>query len=154
MISNLRKSFSTEELRQASSHCHKQGLRVCHSLLFGAPGETERTVRETLALMEETKPTAVIAMAGVRLIPGTDLARQAVLEGLVEPDDPLLEPVFYISGGLGDDLIRLIEAYAQGRPNWIVPGLGLRQNLEVLRNLREKGIRGQLWTKLGVQPDF
>lgn len=153
MIDTLRKNFTPDQLRTASRYCHEQGLRICHSLLFGGPGESETSVRETLALMDETNPTAVIAMAGVRLIPGTDLALQAVNEGVIDAEDPLLEPHFYISNSLGDDLIRLIEEHAATRSNWIVPGIGLRQNLEVLRDVRRRGVRGQLWTSVGLLPE-
>lgn len=152
MISTLRKNFTPDQLRIASKQCHDQGLRICHSLLFGGPGESETSVRETLALMDETKPTAVIAMAGVRLIPGTDLAVQAVAEGLIDAEDPLLEPHFYISRSLGDDLIRIIEEHASVRSNWIVPGLGLHENLEVLRDVRRRGVKGQLWTRISLEP--
>jgi radical SAM superfamily enzyme YgiQ (UPF0313 family) len=152
IISTMRKNFSPAQLREASELCHRQGLRICHSLLFGGPGENEATVRETLALMEETRPTAVMAMAGVRLIPGTDLALTAAKEGLIRPDDPLLDAHFYIAPGLGDDLIRLIDTYAAGRPNWIVPGLGIRQNLEVLRDARRRGVKGQLWASVDKEP--
>ena len=45
MISSLKKEFDTDDLRRASSLCHEYKLRFCHSLIFGGPGETLKSVR-------------------------------------------------------------------------------------------------------------
>ena len=49
---------------------------------------------------------------------------------------------------LQDDLIERIENYARRHPNWIVPGLGIKTNVQVLKKLRERKIKGQLWRLL------
>ena len=41
-----------------------------------------------------------------------------------------------------------IEAYARSHSNWIVPGLGIKTNINVLQSLRERKIKGQLWRLL------
>jgi len=74
VLKRLGKSFTKEEVRRASELCHKVELPSCHSLVFGGPGESKETLLETLALMDEVSPTAVIAMVGIRLFPGTKLA--------------------------------------------------------------------------------
>ncbi|MFI5366863.1 MAG: B12-binding domain-containing radical SAM protein, partial [Candidatus Binatia bacterium] len=67
MIENLKKEFSIDDLRKASALCHQYKLKFCHSLIFGGPGETSDTVAETIDLMDELKPTAVIALTGIRV---------------------------------------------------------------------------------------
>jgi radical SAM superfamily enzyme YgiQ (UPF0313 family) len=148
MIANLRKEFEPDDLRQASTLCHKYRLKFCHSLIFGGPGETQQTVTETIALMDELKPTAVVAMTGIRVLPGTGMVEIALRDGQIDADDNLLYPKFYISPALGDELIARIEAYAHAHANWIVPGKGIKTNIQVLRKLRERKIKGQLWRLL------
>ena len=148
MIENLHKEFDVGDLRRASALCHRHGLKFCHSLIFGGPGETERTVSETIALMDELQPTAVIALTGIRVLPGTGMVEIALRDGQIDPDDNLLYPKFYISPGLADGLIERIECYARRHSNWIVPGLGIKTNIEVLQKLRARKIKGQLWRLL------
>lgn len=148
MIETLKKEFSVEDLRRTSALCHKYDLRFCHSLIFGGPGETRETVQETLDLMGEVRPTAVIAMTGIRILPGTEMVRIAEEDGILDADDDLLYPRFYISPTFEDDLIEKVEAYANSHSNWIVPGKGIKTNVEVLQKLRDRRIKGQLWRYL------
>jgi radical SAM superfamily enzyme YgiQ (UPF0313 family) len=148
MIASLKKEFEADDLRQTSALCHKYGLKFCHSLIFGGPGETRRSVAETIELMDELKPTAVIAMTGIRVLPGTAMVDIALRAGQIDEDDNLLYPRFYISPTLEDDLVERIESYARTHSNWIVPGKGIKTNIQVLQRLRERKIKGQLWRLL------
>ena len=148
MIASLKKEFEVEDLRRASSLCHKHNLKFCHSLIFGGPGESAQTVAATLALMDELQPTAVIALTGIRVLPGTGMVDIALRDGQIDADDNLLYPKFYISPGLGEPLIERIETHARSRCNWIVPGRGIKTNVQVLQKLRERKIKGQLWRLL------
>ena len=47
-LDRLGKSFDAETVARANAHCLKAGLRVCHTVIFGAPGETEASVRSQL----------------------------------------------------------------------------------------------------------
>ena len=62
--------------------------------------------------MEETQPTAVIALTGIRVLPGTGMVQVALDDGQIDEDDNLLYPKFYVSPNLGDELIDRIENYA------------------------------------------
>jgi radical SAM superfamily enzyme YgiQ (UPF0313 family) len=148
MIVNLKKEFDADDLRRASALCHKYRLKFCHSLIFGGPGETAQSVSETIELMEELNPTAVIAMTGIRVLPGTGMVEVALRDGQIDEDDNLLYPKFYIAPTLGNELIERIESYARAHPNWIVPGKGIKTNIQVLRKLRERKIKGPLWQLL------
>ena len=98
--------------------------------------------------MEEVKPTAVIAMTGIRILPGTEMVDIALRDGQIDADDNLLHPKFYIAPSLGDELIDRIDSYARAHSNWIVPGKGIKTNVQVLQRLRERKIKGQLWRLL------
>jgi radical SAM superfamily enzyme YgiQ (UPF0313 family) len=153
MLEALNKGFSTAEMRAATALCRKHRLRVCQSLMFGGPGEDRSTVLETLALMDELDPQAVIAMTGIRIMAGTALERQARSEGALGLDEDLLHPRFYFSASLGQEVVGLIERHALSRPNWIVPGLGVRQNVEALRAMRQRDVKGQLWRMVSLQQE-
>jgi radical SAM superfamily enzyme YgiQ (UPF0313 family) len=149
MIANLKKEFSVDDLRRASRLCHAHGLKFAHSLIFGGPGECEETIAETIALMDELRPTAVIAMTGIRILPGTEMVDIALRDGQIDSDDTLLYPRFYVAPTLHEDrLIERIESYARSHSNWIVPGLGIKTNVQVLSKLRDRDIKGQLWRLL------
>lgn len=148
MIESLKKEFDIGDLRRTSKMCHDHNLKFCHSLIFGGPGETKETVAETLALMDELEPTAVIAMTGIRILPGTGMVDIAVQDGQIDEDDDLLYPRFYISPSLQGEMIEQIERHAKTHPNWIVPGKSIRTNVAVLQKLRQRKVKGQLWRLL------
>lgn len=148
ILESLGKGFGVDDLREAARLCRAHGLRQCQSLMFGAPGEDASSVRETIALMDELNPEAVIAMTGVRIMPGTALERRARREGVLAEGDSLLEPRFWFDAD--EETLALIEAKAAADARWIVPGLGVRQNAAVLRRLRSQGVKGQLWRFAGM----
>ena len=145
MLRSLGKSFTVADIRSASTLCHEHGVDFAHYILFGGPGETEATVDETFALMDEVNPTAVIAMTGIRIYPGTPLHAQAVADGVIVADEQLLEPTFYIAPPLKDTLAALVMERALVRRTWVVPGLEINMSDSMLEALRSFPVRGPLW---------
>lgn len=95
--------------------------------------------------MDEVAPTAVIAMTGIRIFPGTPLFERAVAEGMVTPDEPLLEPTFYLDPAIRDVLGELVTAGAMTRRNWVAPGLEINMSDAMLEAMRHFPVRGPLW---------
>jgi len=145
MLKNLRKSFTVDDLRRASALCRKLGVDFAHYMLFGGPGETAETVLESFTLMDELAPTAVIAMAGIRIYPNTAIHQTAIDEGVIDASTSLLEPVFYISPEIGDIFEELITSEAMRRKNWIVPGLEVNSSSAMLDAIRLFKVKGPLW---------
>ncbi len=145
MLRNLGKSFGTDDVRSASALCREYGVDFAHYILFGGPGESEATVLESFALMDEVEPTAVIGMTGIRIYPGTPLYRQALAEGVITPETSLLEPVFYLSPAVRDSLCDLVTSEALKRRNWVVPGLEINMSDAMMAALRHFPVRGPLW---------
>jgi radical SAM superfamily enzyme YgiQ (UPF0313 family) len=145
MLRSLGKSFTVEQIRSASALCHERGVDFAHYILFGGPGETVTTIDETFALMDEVNPTAVIAMTGIRIFPGTPLQRLAIDDGIIRADTLLLEPTFYISPLLGNTLADLVTQRALARRNWVAPGLEINMSDAMLEALRTFTVRGPLW---------
>lgn len=145
MLQNLGKSFTTADVREASALCREHGVDFAHYILFGGPGESEQTVLESFALMDEVAPTAVIGMTGIRIYPGTSLHRQALAEGVITTESSLLEPVFYLSPAVRDSLCDLVTAEAMKRRNWVVPGLEINMSDAMMAALRHFPVKGPLW---------
>jgi radical SAM superfamily enzyme YgiQ (UPF0313 family) len=145
----LGKPFPQEEIRAAASACREAQLPAAYYLIFGGPGETAQTVTETLALMDELRPQALLAFVGIRIYPNTPLHRIAVSDGVIAGEDDLLPPRFYVSPGIGaDELMATVDAHANGHANWVVPALGIRSDPALLTALRRSGHRGPLWDLL------
>ena len=146
----LGKAFTVDDLYAATRGAQRAGLDVCHSLLFGGPGETPATVAETIRVMDELAPTAVVAMAGLRIYPGTALAVLARNAGLIGERDSLLTPRFYAAGVSAGDprsawLFEQVRAAAAGRRSWFLPGARDWSAAWGPRLLRRLGKPGPLW---------
>jgi len=104
----MNKRFGPAEVREISERLKTHGIRRMGFLLLGGPGETKESVYESLAFARSLKLDMLKVSVGIRLYPHTPLARQAVEEGIVSPEDDLLMPRFYIRPGL-EDYIRQAE---------------------------------------------
>jgi radical SAM superfamily enzyme YgiQ (UPF0313 family) len=149
MIENYKKSFTLEDIIQSSRICFKLKVNQCHYLLFGGPGEDEETIEESFRLMDQLDPTAVIAMLGIRIYPGTELERIALSQGVIREDSNLIYPHFYISPALGGNLNKIIQEKALARKRWIVPGLEINITQNLIEQIRRFRIRGPLWELVG-----
>jgi radical SAM superfamily enzyme YgiQ (UPF0313 family) len=150
LLAGLGKSFSVADLRVATAAAKVAGLDVCHSLLFGGPGETPETVAETVRVMDELAPTAVVAMAGLRIYPRTRLAEVAREAGVIGEREPLLEPRFFAAGYAAGNprvawLFAQVRAAAATRRNWFLPGARDWSAAWGPRLLRRLGKPGPLW---------
>lgn len=149
VLMKLGKGFREKDVVRASKVCRDAGLRFCHSLMLGAPGETLDTLRHTLDVMDAVSPNAVIAMLGIRVFPGTKLEKVADAEGVIKAGSITLEPRFYFSPGL--DVAKaadMLAAYGREHPNFIMPGVHLRMTDKIRKTLRAHGFIGPLWEYL------
>jgi len=149
MLENYKKSFDREDILRSSNFCSTLQINQCHYLLFGGPGEDEETIEESFQLMDQLDPTAVIAMLGIRIYPGTELEKISVSQGVIRPDSKLIYPYFYISPGLEGRLSEIIQEKALARKRWIVPGLEINITKNLIEQIRKFRIRGPLWELVG-----
>jgi radical SAM superfamily enzyme YgiQ (UPF0313 family) len=145
MLSNLGKNFTVDDLRSASAVCEEIGMAFCHSLIIGGPGETMESVRSTFRAIDDMSPTAAICMIGIRMFPGTRLAEMALEEGMIDEGVNFLEPVFYLSPAIEDEILPFAEKYATEHPTWIFPGMNINMTTDLQQKLRRFGIKGPLW---------
>ena len=122
ILSSLRKPFTQDDITAVSMACRKADIDFCHSIIFGGPGETAGTIAETVSLMDEIAPRAVIAMTGIRIYPGTEMELIAIREGVIRTGQSLLEPQFYHSSLEAQPLLRIVNETVGRRKNWFFPG--------------------------------
>jgi radical SAM superfamily enzyme YgiQ (UPF0313 family) len=149
MLKNYKKSFTIEDVIQVSQLCTALALNHCHYLLFGGPGEDEETIEDSFRLMDELDPTAIIAMLGIRIYPGTEMEQLSLSQGVIDQNSNLIYPHFYISPKLGRKPEDIIREKALERKRWIVPGLEINITQNLLEGIRRFGIRGPLWELVG-----
>ena len=118
MLKVLRKGFTKEQLRAAAEMLEEAGLNYILSLLIGAPGEDRATVEESVEFVQPLKPFMLDFCVGIRLMPNTELAEIAVKEGVIEADDPLMEPRFYVSPLVKDWIEEYLTEVCSHHPTW------------------------------------
>lgn len=148
-LKGLGKSFTLDDVAHATEYCKNIDLPNAHYVIIGGPEEDDSTLAETFTFFKENKPTAIIALIGVRIYPNTLIYHKAIEDCIIEENKNLLEPIFYITPHMNVDALFLkVSQYAAQSHNWIVPNLNLRCNTNMLARLRSMGKRGPLWNLL------
>ena len=148
MLESLNKGFTVEHVRRAARLARDSGIASMWFFMLGGPGETRETVEETVSFVEkhlDWRGCLSIFTTGIRVLPGTDLARRAVAAGYLSPGRDLTEPVFYLSPHVAEDwiLARINRAIARG------PAIvhAAEEGRSILEHLMERALRA-----LGVAP--
>ncbi len=111
----MNKRFSPDEVRRTSDLLASHGIRRFGFLLLGGPGETRETVEESLAFAESLHLDNLRITIGIRIYPGTPLARRAAAEHVILSDADLLVPRFYLTSGLAPWIYdRVVPGVARG----------------------------------------
>lgn len=102
MLDKLNKGFSKQTLVKCAELRKQGNFEVLWVFLLGGPGESEETMAETFEFIEEHIPfnDLVFLQPGLRVYPGTQLHRDAMEEGVLSPDEDLIKPFYYLSGGV------------------------------------------------------
>jgi len=116
----MNKRFRLEDVRRTCRVLSTRGVRSMGFLLLGGPGETRRSVEESLAFADSLDLDALKITVGIRIYPHTRLADQARREGLIGDEDDLLVPRFYLAAGLEGWITEAVAARAETRPHWKV----------------------------------
>ena len=115
----MNKRFLPEDIRQISETLKQYDIKRMGFLLLGSPGENKETVIESLTFADSLDLEAMKITMGARIYPNTDLARIAINEEVIESDDDLLLPTFYMVPGLEEWLRSTVSSWMSTRPNWI-----------------------------------
>jgi radical SAM superfamily enzyme YgiQ (UPF0313 family) len=108
VLAGLKKGFTARDVHRAAEVVNEHEVPCIWIFLFGGPGETRETVRETLRFAETSiRPQdAAFFNVGIRVYPGTELEAIARNQGtLAVPAGGMLEPQFYVSPEVEPDWI-------------------------------------------------
>lgn len=118
MLKNLGKSYTKADIERVLDLQEKYDFNFKGSLLLGGPGETRDTVREAIEFFNEVECKITLAV-GIRVLPRTPFGKKIQesgalvdnpnLYGKVINNDDLLEPVYYISDELGEDIFEYLS---------------------------------------------
>jgi len=117
ILKNFNKRFNTSDIRKTSIMLKKYGIAQMGFLMLGGPGETRQTVMQSLDFIDTLNPDTMKITTGIRIYPGTLLADIAIKEGIIDANDNLLMPTFYIRKELEEWLMKTIYSWVEGRSN-------------------------------------
>ena len=116
----LNKNYQPEEVRRISESLKRYGILRMGFLLLGGPEENRKTVEESLVFADSLHLEAMKITMGIRIYPYTHLARIAIKEKIIAPDDDLLFPKFYMAPDLNEWLRTTVSVWMDGRPHWML----------------------------------
>lgn len=154
MLRRLGRDFGPDEILNASRLCREHGMAVMLDLLIGAPGESPESVARTIDLMKRASPDCVGVAVGVRVYPGTELAKRVLrgggTTGLSGGTD-LSKPVFFVEPAVSTILFDLLDALIDGDGRFLFfdparPDRNYNYNAnQLLVDAIREGYRGAYW---------
>jgi radical SAM superfamily enzyme YgiQ (UPF0313 family) len=144
------KQFSFADVFESSELARQHEINYCHFLICGGPGETLATLEEGFKNSLRLTKTAIMAVVGMRIYPGTPLLAQAVAEGIIAPEADLLAPAYYLAPGLTEEMIfTKLREFSRRSPYWIAadPPPGYQK---LVQRLRKRGVPGPPWSHLSA----
>lgn len=103
ILNNIHKQLTVEQIIRTYKMCHKIGLDVNMALMVGNPGESEKTIQETIRVMDKIKPD-MIGLNLTKVLPSTELYEIAKKQGFIKDEDWLdpdfMSPVYTVENSL------------------------------------------------------
>jgi len=118
MLKNLKKGFSAKKVVKSCTYLKEQDIHHMCFLMFGGPGEDEKTIKESILLMNKIKPHYIHAQIGIRVYPGCEIAKIGIKEGYISQDTNLLYPTFYLSNKIKDWIYEYLEEICSNDRRW------------------------------------
>jgi radical SAM superfamily enzyme YgiQ (UPF0313 family) len=134
------KNFTVNDVLEKSALCNKLDIPFAHFLITGGYGETDATVDETYENSKLIDNSVFFPFVGMRIYPGTKLQQYAIEEGVIDKNDPLLEPKYYIAKEVNYDTLK--ERAIKTRKRWVFPD---EDNSAIINKLRARNKKGPLW---------
>jgi radical SAM superfamily enzyme YgiQ (UPF0313 family) len=122
VLQGLGKSYQASDTVRVAQACDGLGQRYTFLLMFGGPGESEETVRETWRNTQLLRNAFFGVITGVRIYPSTALARQALKDGVAKSERDLLLPTYYREEYTRNVIYPVVAELFKGRSNSVVLG--------------------------------
>ncbi|HXB22269.1 MAG TPA: radical SAM protein, partial [Candidatus Solibacter sp.] len=165
MLRILMRTFKPKHIEEAVRLAKRYGLRHIIEILFGAPGETAETIKETIDFLKNIDPERVSVTAGLRVFPGTRLEKMVReegftrdnpnLSGAIDDNEDLLKPVFYLPAQIGPEPLKYIAEVIGDDPRFFgvnTDRFNYNAN-DLLVDAIARGERGAYWMILSTLVD-
>jgi radical SAM superfamily enzyme YgiQ (UPF0313 family) len=146
ILENLKKDFKYKQVKDVSRACRESGLRFCHFIFMGPPGETPDDIKMNIERLSSLNADSSIIMVGIRIFPRTELSVRAEYE--LGINNVGLSPVYYISPHVVNEIENFVEIISQEHKNWVLPGFEINYSERLQKLLRKAGLKGSLWEEL------
>jgi radical SAM superfamily enzyme YgiQ (UPF0313 family) len=146
-LAGLNKMFDWQDVVHANDIVTQAGLACAHSVVFGGPDETYKTLEEGIRNCWQLQNCVVFGNTGIRIYPGTSIYQRAQSEGIVDKDTSLLEPIYYFSPEVQKHRVdeMITRGWKKHKRLIFPPGKGkmISQTLKRMYN-----IKGLLWDQI------
>jgi len=116
MMKNLNKGCDLDQVKRLVKMLKENEIGFFMSILLGGPGETRQSVEKSVDLITKTRANVTGVRVGIRITPLTKLHEIAVKQGVVEADNKLMEPRFYITDEVKDWVFDYLNNNLKGMP--------------------------------------
>ncbi len=145
-LSGLNKTFRFSDVFKFHELTVSQRIPTAHFIIFGGPGETEKTFKQGLGNLEGLKGAVVFGFVGIRILPHTPIYLRAIADGILSADDDLLYPKYYISPDIEQAFLHThLKAAWEGKPDRIYPCFEMYERISFLH---KAGYLGPMWDLL------
>ena len=86
VLKNIKKNQTTAKVEETFRLCHEAGIKPRAYLMVGNPGENDKTIDETIALLTKIKPHDTISGQILWILPGTEIYDIAKAKGIISDD--------------------------------------------------------------------
>jgi lipid biosynthesis B12-binding/radical SAM protein len=149
-LKGINKSFLFEDVLEFNRQTTKHEIPAANFFMFGGPGESKKTVDESLNNIEKLEKCVVFIFSGIRILPQTGIRDIAITDGIISREDDLLKPVYYISPLIDKKEMEgsIIESFGKRKDRIFPPEKGqIRSNV-----MHTFGFKGLIWDMLLTNP--
>jgi hypothetical protein len=154
MLKRLGRDFAPDDILNATRWAKEQGMSVMLDLLLGSPGESRESVARTVEMVRQAAPDLAGVSLGVRVYPGTELARRATsaehMSGLIGGENPF-DPLFFLERRIASSVFDWLDTLIAGDRRFLFfdpskPNQNYNYNANrlLVEAIRE-GHRGAFW---------
>lgn len=145
-LSGMKKGFCFSDVLEVHERIVREEIPCAHYVVFGGPGETEKSLLKGLENIERLQDSVVFGFVGLRILPGTALYQRAIGEGMLSRQQSLIAPSYYYSPELSRERIdEALRASFAKRQDRIYPCHELYDRIALLHQM---GKTGPLWDML------
>ncbi len=142
----MQKDFTWDRVVHSNNLFSSVDIASSHFIIFGGPGETERTVKQGFRNISKLNNCVIFSSIGIRVFPDTPIYSHLVENKLIDKEQDLLNPYFYISPDIEyKKLDSMIKNNFEERTNRIYNGDENTDYVERAKAFHMFGYRGPVW---------